>query len=746
MRFLRGLSVRVKIVAGYILVLGLMMVIGVVALLGAGRIRATVSNLADELAVEQSLADEIVSQIWTVRLFAQRYIRQQTPADLTRFKEEMAEFNALLAQANEQITARERARLLADIQAGVKEYSGTFYQVVNLLEERNTISQGTLDVQGSLADLRLQKLRDSIFDDGGIGASYYAGNAQENYLKIRLNTFRYLDTGDEAWLSERRYQEALNAFDLLAGVLEDPAQQELADEAEAAVRAYIQGLELIQENFTQQEELVTQMSVTGPEIEVAGDAMSASVAADFQMVKENTRVLINRARGIVLIVMGFAIFGGLGLGLSISHNITQPITSLMEAVKSVTTGDLEQRAQVTTEDEVGELSRSFNKMTETIQSQTKALQESIEITQRRTRSLELSAEVSQAATSILEPNELVQQVVELIRDRFDLYYVGLFLVDETGELAVLRAGTGEAGRQMLHARHKLKVGGQSMIGQCVARGEARIALDVGDEAVHFDNPLLPETRSEGALPLRSRGQVLGAITVQSMQPAAFDEDVITVLQTMADQVAVALDNARLFAESEEALEAEHRAYGELSREAWEELLRAQGDIGILSDKRGTLPAGDLWEIQMEKAMQTEEALLSGEGSETGASVTIPIKVRDQVIGVFDGRKADGTAEWTPEELNLLETLTDQLGQALESARLYADTQRRAAREQLLGEMTARFTQSLDLDAVLQAAVQELGKIPGVVEASVHVGASQKTDANGDTEIEPGPDGLTEDRS
>jgi GAF domain-containing protein len=164
--------------------------------------------------------------------------------------------------------------------------------------------------------------------------------------------------------------------------------------------------------------------------------------------------------------------------------------------------------------------------------------------------LATAAEVSRAASSILDPARLLPEIVNLIRDRFSFYYVGLFLFDESGEYAVLRAGTGGAGRQMLEMGHKLKVGGTSMVGWSVANAKARIALDVGKEAVRFDNPLLPETRSEMALPLISRGQVIGALTVQSTEVAAFSDEDIAVLQTMADQVANAIQNARLFEEAQ----------------------------------------------------------------------------------------------------------------------------------------------------------------------------------------------------
>ena len=154
--------------------------------------------------------------------------------------------------------------------------------------------------------------------------------------------------------------------------------------------------------------------------------------------------------------------------------------------------------------------------------------------EHRALQLQTAAEISHAASSILDLNELLSQTVELIRDRFKLYYTGLFLIDETGQWLVLYAGTGEAGRKMIAAGHKLEVGGQSMVGWCAVNKKARIALEASQDAVHFNNPLLPETRSELVLPLISRGEVIGAMTAQSDRPAAFTQEDIIVMQTMAD--------------------------------------------------------------------------------------------------------------------------------------------------------------------------------------------------------------------
>jgi GAF domain-containing protein len=327
--------------------------------------------------------------------------------------------------------------------------------------------------------------------------------------------------------------------------------------------------------------------------------------------------------------------------------------------------------------------------------------------ERQSAYLQASAEVGRAATSILEIDRLIRQVVELIRERFGLYYVGLFLVDSAGEWAVLRAGTGEAGQAMLARGHRLKIGGGSMIGWSVANAQARVALEAGEDAVRLATAELPDTRSEAALPLRSRGRVLGAVTVQSSWPGAFDETVIAVLQNMADQVAVALDNARLFAESQSAAETARRAYGEVSRRDWGELLGSHSDWGYRYANQSVIPAEGNWRPEMLEAIQAGEVLESSTGEPT---LALPLKVRDHVVGALRFSKGGHGGNWTADEIALIETLVEQLGVALESARLYQDTQRRAARERLVNEITARIRSSTTLEAVLNSAVREIGNL------------------------------------
>ena len=199
--------------------------------------------------------------------------------------------------------------------------------------------------------------------------------------------------------------------------------------------------------------------------------------------------------------------------------------------------------------------------------------------EHHTAQLQTAAEVSSAATSILDPDELIQKVVELIGERFGLYYTGLFLVDEQGASAVLQAGTGEAGQRLLKRQHHLQVGSHSMVGQCIARGEAQIAQDVSKADSFLRNPLLPETRSELALPLLSRGKAIGALTIQSTAKAAFTDQDITILQTMAGQVANAIEVARLLKDTQDALEELQAIQRRYVRQSWSSYLdRSRPDV------------------------------------------------------------------------------------------------------------------------------------------------------------------------
>lgn len=465
-----------------------------------------------------------------------------------------------------------------------------------------------------------------------------------------------------------------------------------------------------------------------------------------QPVAEILRPLITE--GVVILVLFMGIVGGvLGILNFTRQRIVVPLNLLRENVLALGEGDLEQCISLETDDEFGVLAATLNTLASQLQEVINTLEHRIE---ERTRGLRAAADISRATTTVLDPEALQRQTVDLIRERFDLYYVGLFLVDEAEAYAVLRAGTGEAGQKMLERDHRLRIGGATMIGQCVATGEGRIALDVGGEASRFDNPLLPETHSEMALPLQARGRVIGALSVQSKEVAAFDEADIAVMQTMADQVAVAIDNARLFTESQAALAEMEEIQRRYTEQAWGAFTRKRVIKGYEQTATGMRPldeAAHQNEIQevlstLRSGGQSARLMVLGDDEErssrVASKVLAPILQRERAIGVLGCEaQADGRP-WSKDQVALVETIAEQFAIAAENLRLLDETQRRAAREQAVTEITAKIRAEVEIEAMLQEALLELGQVLGADRGLAHLALEEEAASVGaETEAEAG---------
>ncbi|MBI3241586.1 MAG: GAF domain-containing protein [Chloroflexi bacterium] len=364
---------------------------------------------------------------------------------------------------------------------------------------------------------------------------------------------------------------------------------------------------------------------------------------------------------------------------------------------------------------VEELQREREQLEQRVLERTKLIE-------RRTTQIVTGAEVARAASAELNPDELLRRTVNLIRERFELYYVGAFLVDETGRYAELRAGTGEAGQTMLANHHRLEVGGNSMIGRAASEGQPRLALDVGFEGIRFNNPLLPNTRSEMALPLIAREHVLGAISIQSDQPEAFSPEDIVSLQGMTDLVAIALDNAHLFQEAQGALAEVTTLHQRYLSQAWERFSQSQHDqagrLPTFAYANNTLIQGGAVELPaIESAVETQKAVVTH--SHDGSTVTVPLKLRDQIIGAIALEAEEADHVWDPDELALIEAAAEQAALALENARLIeeaetalAEARRLANREQTVNVISDKLRRLPDVNSILSTTLVELGKTLG----------------------------------
>jgi len=501
---------------------------------------------------------------------------------------------------------------------------------------------------------------------------------------------------------------SLPVWNLDRGSIEQIARAYQQTESVAALRVLDDAGRVMYESSTEEEEPIVETRPVMYNKQQIGLVEIMVSTQQIRTLRSNILLLM------VAIVAAVAATVVLATGILLQRFLNVPLTGLTQGIEKIAGGNYDQHLPPVKQADMNAIIEKVNVMAGQIAERDRNLEQQVadrtRDLERRTLQLQAAAEVSQAAASILAAEELTSQVVELIRERFGLYYVGLFRVDPAGEWANLQAGTGEAGRAMLARGHQLKVGEGSMIGWSIANVQARVAQVAEKDAVRLATPELPETRSEAALPLRSRGQVLGALTVQSTRTEAFDEATLTVLQTLADQVALAISNAQLFQQAQASLEAERRAYGELSRQAWREMLRTKPELSILRDKHGLSPArgGTMPAV-------APEATQGG-----AANLVTPIQVRGQVIGAIDAYKRDGTGAWTPQQIEVIEALAEQLGNALESARLYQETQRRAVRERLIGDVATRMRETLDMETVMQTTVREVREALDLAEVELRM--------------------------
>jgi GAF domain-containing protein/HAMP domain-containing protein len=392
--------------------------------------------------------------------------------------------------------------------------------------------------------------------------------------------------------------------------------------------------------------------------------------------------------------------------LMLRRIVTSPIDDLVRVTQAVIKGDLEQSVQFKNNDEMGKLGSALNAMIRLLRSLVNNMEEQVQEHTRdlevRTVYLEASADIVRRTTAILDPYSLIHEAVGLIQDRFQFAFVGLYLIEPNRNWAKFRAGTGEIGKLLLDNDHKIKIG-EGTIGLCIANSNARSTSAVSLHVERLDLPDLPKAGSECSLPMKSRGQVLGALYLISSLETAFNQGFINVLQMMTDQIAVVFENAQRYQDSQSALKAERRIADSYGAEAWKNLLGARSQFGIqVTSELGIQTPSRSWTPDMIAAGKTGEIIRPDTHT-----ISIPISHYGQILGVVRLQKNESDNGWTEEEIDLMDTLVDQLEVALESARLHSDTQKSAARERLVSEITSKIRSSADPQIMLKTAIDEL---------------------------------------
>jgi len=339
----------------------------------------------------------------------------------------------------------------------------------------------------------------------------------------------------------------------------------------------------------------------------------------------------------------------------------------------------------------------LRKSNEELHKLTESLEQRIEDGTRelkgRTGQLKAIADVAHSLATIQEMDKLLSQITELVSAQFGFYHVGIFLLDPSREYAILSAANSKGGQNMLARGHRLKVGEQGIVGYTTFSGNPRVALDVGDDAVYFDNPDMPETHSEVALPLKFGNEIIGALDIQSTESNAFSQEDVETFSVLADQVSVAIQNTRSLEQTQRVLHDLEIASRQATGETWQGFIETIRTRGYRYDG-----------IKPQPLKESQKSL-----TEKGSTLSIPVQLRGSTIGRLNLKTLDQTKEWTDDELAIIESTAERVAIALESARLLEDAQKRASRETFLSEMASKLGKSFQLDSILRDTVEELGQ-------------------------------------
>ncbi len=442
-------------------------------------------------------------------------------------------------------------------------------------------------------------------------------------------------------------------------------------------------------------------------------------------VEEAYQSTIYRAGIIVGGVLVLAVLAA-GAGLYISRNLTRPLLNLTQTATRLAAGEIGLRATTEGPAEVVRLASAFNAMTTQLQELIGSLEERVTA---RTQRLETIAVLSERLTGILDFEPLLQELVDEIKEKFEYYHAHVYMLDEQRQNLILAAGVGEAGAQMRAKGHYIPFDAPtSLVARAARTGEVVRVDNVREAADWLPNPLLPDTYAEMAVPIILEDQVLGVLDVQQDRLAGLDEADASLLRSLANQVAIAIRNARLFTQTQTALAEAQRLQRAYLSQAWEHLLTTRPTTDYEFRQPTLPPLQEIVTPEVEAALQREQTITLGaptadykpEAADdppaptskphttAPSALATPLKLHNQIIGVLGLHDENPNRRWTEDEIALIEAVSQQMSQAIENARLFEESQRSAWRDQVVSETTAKVWSSAEIEEVMRAAVAQLG--------------------------------------
>jgi len=525
----------------------------------------------------------------------------------------------------------------------------------------------------------------------------------------QLNLNRYIQDATDSPF------EALDDVNVALRDLQEARDTTSDIEQEQIIRLIIRNLEIYRQDISNlqkahvaknEDEVARFEALLEKNSSTIGSRLDLLVSQNVQNVSAANDAVLRDARasaraGLTLIAIGFVL--ALSVSTLISLSITRPLKDLRSGAESFQITQEYTNIGEAGNDEFTVIAGIFNNLTRQVSDlinslekrvtvRTNELNNAVHYIERRARQFEAITKVSRSISGSTSLQELLPAITQVISEQFNFYHVGVFLTDENRQYAILAAANSEGGKRMLNRRHQLRVGEQGIVGYAVSAGKARIALDVGQDVVFFNNPDLPETHSEMALPLTINGSIIGALDIQSKESNAFSNEDIEALSALADQVSLAIQNARLFDQSRKTVTEAESIQRQYLRESWKRIPEEENFVGYRYSAVGATPL----EANAEESIATP-------------TISVPIMLRGELIGALSVQTPQ-KERISKDQMDLVKAIAERVALSAENARLFNETSRRAERERIVADISAKIGSSFQTQNILRTAAKELSEL------------------------------------
>jgi GAF domain-containing protein/HAMP domain-containing protein len=411
------------------------------------------------------------------------------------------------------------------------------------------------------------------------------------------------------------------------------------------------------------------------------------------------RGLERTTRQLNTVLVTIVLIAGVGLSFMLKREIVPRIVHLSGVAHRVVAGDKVRRVSLSGHDEIGQLAEVFNRLLDRSQNMVDGLENQVVA---QSKQLGTVLDTSQKLISILDINQLLRQIVTVIKESFDYYHVHVYLLDQRHEQLIMAEGYGKPGETMKQQGHRIPfAAAKSLVSRAARENKIITVEDVRSNPHWLPNPLLPDTQSEMAIPITLGYELVGVLDVQSDEKSGLTRQDEVILQALANQIAIAVRNAHFFTDKENTLQQLNKLQNLYTGQAWEKF----GATRLVSDyefREANLPA-----LQDIGTPEADDALFDSRTIITRLALATPLKLRDEIIGVLGIRDETAHRQWSENEIALIEAVAAQMSLAIENARLFEETGRRAAREKIIAEMTQQIWASGELELVMQTTVAQL---------------------------------------